>query len=202
MPGNAREGHKAGNEGFREAVAQWRLTLRTEVKRASSLPTAMFDACDPMLETRLAETAESMLTRLQQPVAEVRAAEDPNAEKRIERVAPNELKALPLRIAGPAVHLALDADLAAEYLGILTDMCCVATGNPQAGAVHLLQRDFGLSHTTDLAQLTRLLAQRVQSAATAAPDTTADDALTEVCQRVATALVLHLRDGQPGPGAA
>ena len=46
---------KGANDGFREAVAQWRLNLRTEVKKSSSRPSAMFDASDPMPETGLAE---------------------------------------------------------------------------------------------------------------------------------------------------
>ena len=69
---------------FGEAVAQWHLALRTEVKKSSALPTAMFDACDPMVETRLVETAESMLACLQEPAP--RLAQPAAGELRIEHV--------------------------------------------------------------------------------------------------------------------
>ncbi|MGK0300930.1 MAG: hypothetical protein ACI89X_001804 [Planctomycetota bacterium] len=54
---------------FREAISQWQLAARTEVKRSSSLPSSMFDACDPMLEARLAESVEAMMHCLHEPNA-------------------------------------------------------------------------------------------------------------------------------------
>ncbi|HEX5050381.1 MAG TPA: hypothetical protein VFZ65_01285 [Planctomycetota bacterium] len=194
MPRNAGDGREAGNDGLRAAGAQWQRVVQTEVKRSSSLPTAMFDACDPMLETRLAESAESMLNRLHEPQAEVVAATDPTAEKRVERVEPAELTALPQRIAGPDLVLNVGSGLPEEYLAILTDMCCVATGPAQAGAANLLQRDFGLSRTTDVAELAQLLAQRVQGTEPSASDPVAEAALEGVCLRVNAALSLHLGD--------
>lgn len=189
-------------DGFREAIARWRLDLRTEVKKSSSLPTAMFDACDPMLETRLAETARSMLERLQAQEAAAAGASQ-GAEKRLERVTPADLKKLPAQIAAmqPA-PLDLEAGLLPEYLGILADTCSHATGAPLEGAARLLARDFGLSTTNDLQALTELLGRELREApemfVKAASYT--DDQLALACQRVAAALAIHVTN-LPAPEA-
>lgn len=183
------------DEGFRQAIAQWRLDLRTEVKKSSSLPTAMFDACDPMLETRLAETAQTILSRLHGPAIQDVSADAAAVEKRLEQVTSADLRRLPRQIAevSPAA-LDLEAGLLPEYLGILTDTCCNATGSAQLGAATLLDRDFRLSATTDMATLSELLARQVRETpeqfAKAASYT--DDALALACQRVAAALALHV----------
>lgn len=184
---------KGANEGFREAVAQWRLNLRTEVKKSSSLPSAMFDACDPMLETRLAESAEAMLTCLQEPEGHLRDPGDA-AEKRLERVSPLELQQLPGRIAAvDVVPLDLRTGLLAEYLGILADTACTANGPAQHGAVQLLQRDFSLPPDADVGAIADLLLQQVQDslASCAAIDETSTEELTVTCQRLAAALALQ-----------
>lgn len=184
---------KGANDGFREAVAQWRLNLRTEVKKSSSLPSAMFDACDPMLETRLAESAEAMLACLQEPDDHLRDPGD-SAEKRLEHVSPAELRQLPTQVAAIAVvPLDLRTGLLAEYLGILTDTACVANGPAQHGAVQLLQRDFGLDRGADIAGLAELLTQQVQDSLAHCADASEATAeqLTVACQRLAAALALH-----------
>src|SRR5262249_7736185 len=51
-------------EHFTAAIAHHHLTLQTELKRSTSLPSAMFDANDPMLEARLCEATEGIFRRL------------------------------------------------------------------------------------------------------------------------------------------
>lgn len=183
---------------YGEAVAQWRLQLRTEVKRASSLPTSMFDACDPMLETRLAETTEAMLARLHEPDAAMSAPRD-DGEKRLEQVAADELALLPGRLGDghDARPLGIDDDLAAEYLGVLTDTCASATGAARDGAAHLLVRDFDVDPNVDLATSAAQIAAALQD------ERTAD--LDQICARVAAAIAVaqqqqqQREDRQPTP---
>lgn len=183
---------------FGEAVAQWRLALRTEVKRASSLPTSMFDACDPMLETRLAETTEAMLALLHEPDQAI-AQPAESGEKRLEQVAAAELAALPNRIHGTGVAAAaqLDVDdgLDAEYLGILTDTCTTAEGQARAGATSLLVRDFGIAPDIDLDRATRELAESMLGGLRA-------ESIEAVCRRVAAAVALATERERDAGGPA
>lgn len=192
MPGAARNTQPDAGASFREAIASWRLRLHTEVKKSSSLPTAMFDACDPMLETRLAETAEALLTHLEEPDAALAADDEPNGEQRLEVVGDDELRSLPRTIAAIAPRpLALDDDLAAEHLGVLVDICCAATGPLQQRAVQRLCQDFGVDAGTDLDALTRRLGRQVPAAAAADASPGSDDDLAATCRRLAAAVALH-----------
>lgn len=171
---------------FGEAVAQWRLNLRTEVKRASSLPTSMFDACDPMLETRLAETTEAMLALLHEPDQAI-AQPAEQGEKRLEQVAAAELAALPNRIratgGGATASLDVDDCLDVEYLGILTDTCTTADGQARNGAASLLVRDFGIAPDIDLDRATHELAGTL-------PGSIRAETIDDVCRRVAAAVAV------------
>lgn len=130
-------------QDFREAIAQWRLAVHTEVKATSALPTAMFDASDPMLEMQLAETAEAMLAQLHMP-AEMDTHEAIDT-RRLEDIDPAEMRALPTRIgAEPTEPVDLLSNLAGEYLGILADCCTSQTGLAQVRAAHHLCHDFGV----------------------------------------------------------
>ncbi len=146
----------ATSADYRAAIAQWRLNLRTEVKRCSSLPSSMFDACDPTLETHLAATAEAVLMALlgnnQDPFPD--AAEDASEQRR-EQVDLAELRELPNRVAEgpPSTPPQFEAGLEEEYLSILSDICCVAEGDELQHAMDLLQRDFGVSDLRDLEEL-------------------------------------------------
>ena len=201
MPDRDKKEPRAATDGFRETVAQWRLQLHTEVKRSSSLPTAMFDACDPMLETRLAETAKAMLACLQEPTGAPDEAPVDGPAKRLEQVAPGELRQLPGRIAAVAtLPVDLEAGLLPEYLGILTDTCCLATGTAQNGAVQLLCRDFGLTAASDPGQLMDLLMRQVAESLAGCPgaNEASAQALASACQRLTAALLLHLpAEGHP-----
>jgi hypothetical protein len=188
-------------DDFRDAIAEWRLGLRTEVKKTSSLPSAMFDACDPMLETRLAESAQAMLAKLQPLAPSADTVDTALVAKRLEKVTPDDMRRLPQRIAEMQVApVDLESGLLPEYLGILADTCCHATGLAQLGAARLLERDFGLSPSTDLDTLTEMLARQVRES----PELFAkaacyrDEDLALACQRVAAALVVHLAIGNGG----
>jgi hypothetical protein len=192
MPASGRPPWGA-SEGYREALAQWRLDLRTEIKKSSSLPSAMFDACDPMLETRLAESAEAMLACLQEPADHLRDRGD-TTEKRLEHVATADLRRLPAQIgAVEPVPLDLRTGLLAEYLGILTDTACVGSGPAQHGALQLLQRDFALAADADAAAVHDLLGQQVQDSLAGCASVQAPTAeqFAAACQRLAAALALQ-----------
>ena len=178
---------------FPEAVAQWRLAMRTEVKRTSSLPSSMFDACDPMLEMRLAESTEAMLACLHEPTVPVVHEPGDGGEKRVEKVSVDELRMLPARIAG-AEHAEtdLDAGLATEALTVLADACCSGHEIAAAGAAYLLraQVDIDAAGPADaaVAVLLPLLQQTGAGSALAAGE------LEAVCRRIVDQLRQH-----PGP---
>lgn len=186
-----KDARSATGASFREAIATWRLNLRTEVKKASALPTAMFDACDPMLEARLAETAEAMFSRLQEPDPVV-AGEGADHEPRLELVVADELRALPRRIAA-AEDRALDLTEgnAAEYLGILVDACCTAPPQLQPFAVRRLSEDFGVQGGDDLGELTQLLAQQAEATLGPAPIDGSELDLAAICRRTVAAVAVH-----------
>ena len=81
---------------YQEAISQWQLAARTEVKKFSSLPSAMFDTCDPMLEACLADPAERMMHRLHEPETQALAesAQIQQIELRVEKVTSEELRDL------------------------------------------------------------------------------------------------------------
>lgn len=113
-------------ENFEEAIARWQLELQTEVKRSSALPSAMFDACDPMLEAKLAEATEGIfawLLRQAPPTGQTALAPE---DLPIEYVGPAELVALMRRFAEPVAEPLPDfrGGVANEELGILADACC------------------------------------------------------------------------------
>jgi hypothetical protein len=148
---------------YPEVLAQHRLDLRTEVKRSSALPSSVFATFDPMVESLLAETAESMLSRLHEPPPETATTPPEGADKRLESVTFDELVALPARVAaGGPIDLHLDAGLAGEYLAVLTDACGCGHEPTASHASALLRRDFGIlgqDAGAGLADLTPLLDQ-------------------------------------------
>lgn len=130
---------------YAEALAQWRLDVRTEVKRNSALPTAVFDRCDAMVETQLAEAAEAMLARLQGPDANAPAALDEDREQRIEVVSRDEMQRVPALLGSTEPPPALEDGAGAEYLTVLADACGTGHAAAIGGATTLLRRDFGLA---------------------------------------------------------
>lgn len=132
--------------GYAEALAQFWLDVRTEVKRNSALPTAVFDSCDTMVETQLAEAAEAMLARLQRPDASAPAALGEDREQRIEVVSRDEMQRLPALLSRAEPAPALEEGADAECLSVLADACGAGHAAAIAGATALLQRDFGLAN--------------------------------------------------------
>ena len=189
MPRNGTDAPQQG-QSFLEAIAHWRLAMHTEVKRASSLPTAMFDACDPMLESRLVESVEAMFGQLQDPAPQVAKGDD-DTEQRLETVTHDELRALPALLAAPVPRLDLLAGLGAEYLAMLADTCCLATGTPQRRAVELLCRDFAVAPAGGIDQLTKLLDELVEEVVAGQARPSTDEELATTCKRVAAAVTLH-----------
>src|SRR5512134_256475 len=114
-------------EHYRAAIARWQLGLQTELKRASSLPSAMFDACDPMLETRLAEATESLFRCLLELDRRAHAGSLPQDQQRLEVVQREELAALLRDAAAGCFHAgpepALDENDDGEFYAILAETC-------------------------------------------------------------------------------
>lgn len=184
----------AQDTGFTAAVAQWRLLLRTEVKRASSLPSSMFDACDPMLETRLCETAESMLQCMPQPASALTSPQQPG-EQRIEQVSRDELSRLPNLIAEGAVPPpALDQGLDDEYLAILADLVTADAGPGCRRAARMLATACGLGQGDDLEAAARQLWQLLPDGTE--PVLGADDRLVELCRRIAATALAQAASGR------
>ncbi len=184
---------------FPEAVAQWRLAVRTEVKRSSALPSSMFDACDPMLEMRLAESTEAMLACLHEPSAPVVQPPPDGGERRVERVTIDELRTLPSRLAGDAdaeTGLDVDTDLDREAIVVLADACCCGHEAAAAGAA-LLLRARGAVDAVDAAEhAAAALRSRLEQVI---PDSAlASDDLAAVCRRIVAVVRQHAADT---PGA-
>jgi hypothetical protein len=178
-------------------MAQWHLDLRTEVKRASALPTSVFATCDPMIESLLAETAESMLALLQEPSPEAAMAPPEGEDKRLETVTIDELRALPARVAaGGPTDVHLDAGLTGEYLAVLTDACGSGHETAARGASHLLRRDFGIHGNNTCLDDTDALQQLLDKVL--AGDGNAAPRLAELCQRLTAAVTARQAQGTGG----
>lgn len=182
---------------FGEQVAQWRLQLRTEVKKASALPTAMFDVCDPMVETRLVETVESMLACLQEPAPEV--VEQAAGEQRIERVVAAELQQLPQHLRhADASAPSLDDGLQDEYFAVLIDTAAAAEPGARATAGRLLARDFAPRADAASDDAADELWRCTQAAV--AGEAGAEAQLAELCKRIAAGALQ--RPSEAGPHGA
>jgi hypothetical protein len=186
---------------FREAISQWQLAARTEVKRSSSLPSSMFDACDPMLEARLAESVEAMMYCLHKPEALALSLANKIAgeqvEMRVETVTPEELARLPLHIRGDDQELDLEGGVAAEYLSLLVDACTTGDEATQAASRALLQQDFAVAATSDLQNATQAMVQCLQDLSGVDQDE-ADEAtqarLAELCGAIAASVIVASHD--------
>ena len=152
MPDSGHARHDLGNS-FQEALAHWQLLLQTELKRASSLPTAMFDACDPMLEARLCEATEGMFLRLLElePSGNGRTIEE---ALRLEAVPAVEIGAFLRRIGECTTAAAPDLaeSEAAEFHAVLVDVLRHESSAAQVRAATLLT----LAHADDRERLDAL----------------------------------------------
>lgn len=143
---------------FTEAIAHWQLALQTELKRASSLPTAMFDACDPMLEARLCQATEGIFLRLLELGSPGLGAEQDSDNRRLEIVSRNEIAAFLQRMAGSSADDDAAPDLVAgeaeEFHGILVDAVLCDMSAARVRAEQILQQ----AHEADPDALALLLA--------------------------------------------
>lgn len=177
-------------EHFEEAIARWELQVQTEVKKASSLPTAMFDAWDPVLEARLCAATETLFADLlDQKPPEMQS--DLNPELHLEPVPASELAALPRRLGGAIPRPRLDEGTVSEYFAILGDACCHGDGPHKSAAAQQLHLDFHLAPGQDLEEL----AQTLVGTTRRMPGTSAvvaDAQFAATCRRITAAVTAHL----------
>ena len=173
---------------FREAISQWQLAARTEVKRASSLPSSMFDAADGMVEARLTETVEAMLQLLQHAPADPnqRRASGEHLEQRAEQVSQDELRALPTAFGEDTVDVDLDEHVTAEYFNLLVEVWRTGDETTAAEARERLLADFPADAAGDLDAATAAIAQSLRGLAEGSVD--ADlQGVERLCAAVAAA---------------
>lgn len=194
--------HQTDAAAAREALSQWRRAARTEVRRTSSLPTSMFDTSDPMLEARLAESVEAMLTSLQGPRIEI-GEPDATLEQRTEQVTPAELRALP-RVIGreDGREPDLDVGLATEFLTLLVDTCATGSELARQHGATLLTRQLAtaLEIGADVAARARALHECLQDVLTRREAGTRDDArIVELCRHISALATLQTAPPEPAP---
>ena len=182
---------------FREVISQWQLAARTEVKRASSLPSSMFDAADAMVEARLAETVEAMMGLLHRP--DVRAPTDrasgEHLERRAEQVSAEELRALPTMIRRDVARADLDDLVSSEYLNLLIDACTTGDAEVRRGARELLAQDFAVTANSDLDEASDAISRCLRDVGAAAGDHELDLLrLEELCGAIAATVVIQAGD--------
>ena len=191
-------------DAFRNAISQWQLAARTEVKRFSSLPSSMFDACDPMLEARLAESVDNMMQCLNSPeglraAREYAICEEEQADeesKRVEQIEDDDICSLPQQVTGALPELDVDHGLSAEYLGLLIDSCTTADATCQAAARVLLARDFDVD-CEDLEQAAASLRPQLPDLLgepNAGTDARSAERLAELCGAIAASIVRAAQD--------
>lgn len=174
---------------FRDAVSAWQLRARTDVKQNSSLPSGMFDVCDPMLETRLAESVESMLQCLHSPSTPASDDDNPTppTEMRVEHVAPAELQAVPTQFTEAAPDVDFDNGSEQEHFGILLDACTTGDDPVRTAARQLLTHLHGVDCEHGIEDATRALAAYLPRLLSSDDDDA--QRLLELCRAVAATVV-------------
>jgi hypothetical protein len=180
-------------EHFRDAIARHQLSLQTDLKKSTSLPGAMFDAADAMLEARLCEATERIFRVLLEQ--EVPPPPVDPGELRLEPVASTETLAL-VRAAASGAFAGEPPDLGdgdtAELQAVLAETCARSEGLPRERAAALLRGD---RSREDVDALARELLQQLTAA------TTAGDAvqLGELAARIASAVLAGTAAAEPPP---
>lgn len=192
-----RQPHEHQGEHFSAAIARHQLALQTELKRSTSLPSAMFDASDPMLEARLCEATEGIFRQLLEQDAPPES--DEGGEVRLEAVAAEELQDL-VRAArrGAFADEALPSLTefhGEEFQALLAETCARSHGAAQHRAAQMLRGEHALG-PADLETLTRDLAARLLALDTG-KDAAHAERMREVCRRLA-ATVLRCTDEATG----
>ena len=177
---------------YQEAISQWQLAARTEVKKFSSLPSAMFDTCDPMLEACLADSVERMMHRLHEPETQALAesAQNQQIELRVEKVTSEELRDLRKMRHESHETLDLECKASAEYFSLLIDSC--TTGDPatQGAARELLQRDFGVETSADLEHATESVLACLRRLLDGSSSEESQQLMAELCQSIAASIII------------
>lgn len=187
---------------FREAISQWQLAARTEVKKASSLPSSMFDAADPMVEARLQETVEAMMQVLHQPneAARKERASGEHLEQRGEQVGEDELRSLPKRVRRDLQSADLDDHVSSEYLNLLIDACTTGDAPTRQAARELLAQDFAVAASADLDVAAEALSACLRDVVGARCDDDEDlRRLEELCGAIAATVVVSAGDDGEDP---
>jgi hypothetical protein len=181
-------------EHFQAAIARHQLDLQTQLKRTTSLPSAMFDATEPMLEARLCEATESIFRQLlefdtPQPIPV-------DGEMRLECVSPQELTAtLDAAVRGEFSDSevpALGEHQDAEFVAILAEAAARSRDQAKQRAVSLLAQ-MGNAAARDLDSLATSLIEQlnVLDPATGG-DAEAEARLRDLCGRVANTVIRSL----------
>ena len=144
--------HRTDTEHFEAAIARHRLDVQTQLKRSTSLPSAMFDASDAMLEARLCAATEGIFQKLLEWDAPRALPTD--GEQRLEKVHAHELNSLLMAaLHGEFAKSAcprLDENSATEFAGILAEAAARSVGKPQQRAQELLAKQNATdAHTID-----------------------------------------------------
>lgn len=140
-------------------VVRAQLEVRDRLRDTSSLPVAMFDACDPMMEAVLTQAATTLF------LDHMRLARHPDLGDRgsqwVEDVDPTEIQALCTRLAAEEDHdpPSLRSDLTRERLWVLLDL--VVAGSPAARATAAARLHETLGEILDPAQLDPMLLEQV-----------------------------------------
>ena len=158
----------------------------------------MFDACDPMLEARLAESVEAMMHCLHQPATTAAEAEsaakgpaDPK-QMRVETVNPDELRQLPRLVSSTCEELDLESGVSGEYLSVLVDTCTTGDEPTQAAARALLRQDFAVEANADLQVATDALFHCLQEImGDAESDQGTHNRLSELCSAIAASVIIE-----------
>ncbi|MEQ1634469.1 MAG: hypothetical protein ABL997_18955 [Planctomycetota bacterium] len=191
MDKNASE--RAG-EHFQAAIARHQLDLQTQLKRTTSLPSAMFDATDPMLEARLCEATEGIFRQLlefdtPQPIPT-------DGEMRLEGVSPQELATvLDAAVRGEFADSEspeLSEHQDAEFVAILAEAAARSRDQAKQRAVELLA-ERGSNAARDLDSLaSSLIAQLLAIDPDTGGDARQEARLKDLCNRVAETVIRSL----------
>ncbi|GAB4149110.1 MAG: hypothetical protein Fur0037_17430 [Planctomycetota bacterium] len=158
----SRTGRDRRNRTIGEDVAAWQLSVHTAVKKTSTLPTAMFDACDPMLEARLCEAADTMFRYLLAGESPASVRDDPSM-LRMEHVSQQELRAMMRafdeEFLMPPERLDPVEGTDRETIAILADCCCSGDEAVRENAARHLLRGFADGCEGDPMTLARELIQ-------------------------------------------
>jgi hypothetical protein len=152
----------------------------------------MFDSCDPMLEARLAESVEAMMSCLHEPdTDEINEKQTPHhIEIRVEKVEASELQKLPQWMPNEIAKLDLDSGLTAEYLSLLVDSCTTGDAPTQIAARALLRRDFGVESQADLQTTTTALLECLHELiGESTNDDISEEQLAELCGAIAASII-------------